>query len=146
MTARMLYEKLETPQDDLSIEEAKETLLVFNTLAMTTPSEFDPGPVLESPVFPVRFPGGNVRLCSGTDEFSLNDRKPLGEAFAQVAKFLDFDHRELRVMRPFIKWAGMQTRYLSVSVEEIASADRVSTKSISSRHREIRTKAHALLR
>lgn len=147
MTAKMVYDKLKAQHDEsFSVREARETLLVFNSFLEAGSGDFDPAPILENRVFPVRFPDGDIRLCRGDDAFSLLDRKPLGEAFAHVAKFLDFDLLELHTLQPFIRWAGLGDRYLSASVKEITSADRESTRPISFPHREIRAKAHALLR
>jgi hypothetical protein len=147
MTARMVYDKLRAQHDEsFSISEAKETLSVFNSLLVTGSTNFDPAPIRQNRVFPVRFPGGDIRLCRGTDAFSLLDRKLLGEAFVHVANFLDFDLQELRILQPFIRWTGLGDRYLSASVKEITSADQESTRPMSCPHREIKTKAHALLR
>lgn len=147
MTAKMVYDKLKAQHDEsFSVREARETLLVFSSFLEAGSRDFDPAPILENRVFPVRFPDGDIRLCRGDDAFSLLDRKPLGEAFAHVAKFLDFDLQELHTLQPFIRWAGLGDQYLSASVKEITSADRESTRPMSFPHREIRAKAHALLR
>ncbi|KAK4173636.1 hypothetical protein QBC36DRAFT_53569 [Triangularia setosa] len=147
MTTNMVYDKLKAQHDEsFSVREARETLLVFNSLLAAGSEDFDPAPILQNRVFPVRFPGGDIRLCRSDDAFSLLDHEPLGEAFAHVAKFLDFDLQELQILQPFIQWAGLGNRYLSASVKEITSADSESTRTMSSPHREIRAKAHALLR
>jgi hypothetical protein len=143
----MVYDKL-TAQDggNLSLEEAKETLIAFNSFLAIGRDQFDPAPVLANRVFPVRFPSGEVRLRTGTEGFALMDRKSLGEDFMRVAKFLDFGMDEIRTLQPLIQWAGLGDRYLSKSVKEVSRADRETTHPISSPHRNIRRKAHALLR
>ncbi|KAK5652684.1 hypothetical protein OQA88_10278 [Cercophora sp. LCS_1] len=98
----------------MTAEMAKETIMVFNSFLATSPGVFDQGPVLANRIFPVRFPGGEVSLCNEADAFSLLDRKPLGETFAHVANFLDFDLQELRRLQPFIRWTGLQDRYFYV--------------------------------
>jgi hypothetical protein len=145
MTAKMVYDKLMGP--DLSVEETKQTLETFNSLLLASKSdEFDPIPILEKKVFPVRFPTGDVRLLTGSDGFALLDRKSLGDDFADQANFLDFSIDEIRSLQPLIKWASLEERYLSKAVKEISSADAHSTRPISSPYREIKLKAHALLR
>ncbi|KAK1753770.1 hypothetical protein QBC47DRAFT_303960 [Echria macrotheca] len=147
MTAAMVYEKLTAEHDEsFTAQEAMQTIMVFNSFLATAPRNFAPDRVLANRIFPVRSPGGEVSLCRGTDAFSLLDRKLLGEAFAGVASFLDCSLQELHTLQPFIQWAGLGNRYLSASVKEITSADRESTRSISSSHRDIKAKAHALLR
>ena len=120
--------------------------MAFNSFLVTAPGDFEPGPVLVNRIFPVRSPGGPVSLCRGTDTFSLLDQKPLGEAFTQVANFLNCSLQDVRRLQPFIQWVGLGGRYLSASVKEITSTDRESTRPMSSPRREIRAKAHALLR
>jgi len=149
MTAGMVYDKLKARHDEtFTSREAKETIMVFNSFlaAVSAPTDFPPNPVRENQIFPVRFPDGQVRLCNGLNAFSLKDRKILGETFARLANFLDFDLQELRRLEPFITWAGLGDRYLSTSVKEITSADRESTQPMSNPYREIRRKSHALLR
>ncbi|KAK4445769.1 hypothetical protein QBC34DRAFT_487117 [Podospora aff. communis PSN243] len=147
MTAAMVYEKLTTEHDDsFTVAEAKETIMVFNSFLATDPGNFEPEPVRANRIFPVRTPGGRVGLRRGTDAFSLLDQKPLGEAFSHVANFLDCSLQELRILGPFIQWVGLGNRYLSASVKEITSADRESTRPISASQRQIKAKAHALLR
>jgi hypothetical protein len=147
MTAKMVYDKLKAPDGpELSVNEAKETLMAFNSFLTTKGGEFDPGPILENKVFPVRFPNGEIKLQKGTQGFALLDRKLLGDDFAGRAKFLHFGMDEIRTLQPFIKWAGLESRYLSKAVKEISSADGDSTRPISSLNRNIRQKAHALLR
>jgi hypothetical protein len=145
VTARMVYDKL--TGSVLSLEEAKETLQVFNSLLPVSVGEdFDPAPILKKEVFPVRFPDGHVRFLTGSDGFALLDRKSLGDDFKDLAKFLDFSIDEIRALQPFIRWARLEDRYLSKAVKEISSVDARSTRPISSSYREIRLKAHALLR
>jgi len=147
----MVYDKLESGHGEtFTCQEAKETIMAFNSfLAAAAPAAlnaFSPRPVLANKIFPVRFPDGQVTLCSGLDAFSLQDRKILGEAFGRLANFLDFNLQEFRRLEIFITWAGLGDRYLSISVKEITSADRESTQPMSTPYREIRGKSRALLR
>lgn len=145
MTAKMVYDKLTGPE--LSVEEAKQTLETFNSLLRVSKrGEFDPAPVLQKAVFPVKFPNGHVRLLKGSDDFALLDRKSLGEDFAAKAKFLNFSMDETRNLQPWIEWTGLEKRYLTKVVKEISAADEDSTRPISSPYREIKSKARALLR
>jgi hypothetical protein len=147
LTAELVYDKLAAKDGpELSVEEAKETLLVFNSFLAAGSGGFDPAAVIANPVFPVRFPNGKVSLRTGTEEFALMDRKLLGEDFAALAKFLNFGMEEVRILQPLFQWAGLEDRYLSRAVEEITSADTESARPISTPHRDIRRNAHALLR
>jgi hypothetical protein len=147
LTAELVYDKLAAKDGpELSVEEAKETLLAFNSFLAAGSGGFDPAAVIANPVFPVRFPNGKVSLRTGTEEFALMDRKLLGEDFAALAKFLNFGMEEVRILQPLFQWAGLEDSYLSRAVEEITSAGTESARPISTPHRDIRRNAHALLR
>jgi hypothetical protein len=147
LNAEILYDELARQGGaELSVEEAKATLVTFNSFLASDHSRFDPAPVLAKWVFPVRFPSGKVKLQRGTDEFALMDRQPLDEAFAALAKFLDFDTDEIRILQPLIRWAGLGERYLSKLVRDISHADMASVRPISSPHRDLKKRAHSLLR
>ncbi|KAL1877359.1 hypothetical protein VTK73DRAFT_8654 [Phialemonium thermophilum] len=149
LTANLLYEKLKAPScPGLPVAEIKQTILEFNSfLAKDDGDEYDPAPVLENEIFPVRSPpSGRVCLQKGTTGFALLDRKRLGDDFAGLAKFLDFSMDEIRTLGPFVRWAGLEERYLSRAVKEITSADYESTRPISSPSRDVKQKAHALVR
>jgi len=143
MTARMVYDKLKGT--DLSLEDAKQTLHTFNSLLLVSVrDEFDPVPILEQKVFPVRFPKGEVRLQTGGSDFALIDRQSLGDDFRDVARFLDFNVDDIRTLQPLIKWTGLDDRYLSKAVKEISSVAPDETRPISSPNRNIHSKAQAL--
>lgn len=144
MTAKMVYDKLNSPA--LSVEEAKQTIQTFNSFLVGRRGEFDPAPILQKAIFPVRFPNGDVELLSHSDNFWLVDRQSLHDDFAAQAKFFDFSLDETRKIEDFVEWAGLTSRFLSSGVKEITAADPASTRPILLPYREIKSKARALLR
>jgi len=144
MTAKMVYDKLK--DTELTVEEAKQTILTFNSFLVGKGREFDPAPISQKRVFPVRLPNGEVTLLKGSDDFALVDRQSLRDDFVAQANIFDFSLDETRLLREFVEWAGLTGRYLSSGVEEITSVDSHSTRPISLRSREIKHKARALLR
>ena len=147
VTAKLVYDKLKAPDcPNLSVTEIKETIMQFNAFLGKYEGGLDPFPVVNNEILPVRFPSGEVRLRNAAQGFALLDRQRLGDDFASQAKFLDFSMDEIRTLRPFISWAGLEERYLSRAVKEISSANDDSTQPISSPGRDIKQKAHALLR
>ncbi|KAK0705957.1 hypothetical protein B0T26DRAFT_679718 [Lasiosphaeria miniovina] len=91
VTAELVYGKLAGEQE-LPAAEAKEVLLVFSAFLAARRDRgaaFAPGLVVDNAVFPVRLPGGRLRLARGTDAFVLLDRRNLGEDFAPLAAVLD---------------------------------------------------------
>ena len=145
MTTKMVYDKLIAA--GLSVNDTKQTLIIFSSLLLErTNNVFDPDPVIQKDVFPVRFPDGVVRLKNGSYPFALLDRQSLGDDFKDLAKFLDFGIDEIRTLQPLIKWAGLEDRYISKTVKEISSVDANSTRPISTPYREVKTKARSLLR
>ncbi|KAK3367905.1 hypothetical protein B0H63DRAFT_489977 [Podospora didyma] len=145
MTGKIVYDKLSSGLD-MSVQEARETLFAFSSFLQNEGHELDPRPVLAKPVFPVKLPSGPIQLLKGTDEFSLVDRKTLGDDFAGKAKLLHFSMEEIREFQPFIEWARLGHRYLSKSVKEISSVDVDSTRPITFPARDVKRKAYALLR
>ncbi|KAK7968722.1 hypothetical protein PG988_007795 [Apiospora saccharicola] len=147
-TAKMVYEKLtaeETPR--LPMEEIKDTILAFSSLLASEGSFYDPKPVLENNIFPVRLPGPGGRvLRNGKEGFAIWDRKPLGDAFSDQGKFLDFSMDLVRDLERFIEWAGLENRYLSQAVKDFSAVDYSSTRVVTSPRLLVQSKAHALIR
>ncbi|KAL1907747.1 hypothetical protein Sste5344_006374 [Sporothrix stenoceras] len=150
MTIKMVYDKLVGAP--MTIEETKQTIRSFSAMLGgakdDAPKKLDVTALLAKQIFPVRMPtnrGGGVKLCKGTDDFALVDRESLAEAFAGQAKLLNFDLETTRQLQPFLKWAGLRARGLSNLVEEISCVAGDDKQIISSRDRNIRYKARALL-
>ncbi|KAB5566357.1 hypothetical protein GE09DRAFT_1106410 [Coniochaeta sp. 2T2.1] len=153
MTLDMIFDKLENETVELTAEDFKQTLLACSSLLSCEDEEVlrelrqeKRNIFFHRKVFPIRLSSGEIQLCEGSMDFSLIDRHSLAEDFAGKAKFLDFDMGEVRLLQPFISWIGLEGRYLSKMVREISSADSNSTRPISDPQREIRRRAHALLR
>jgi hypothetical protein len=152
MTLDMIFDKLENETVELTAEDSKQTLLACSSLLTCEDEEVlrdlrqERSIFLDRKVFPVRFANGEIELCEGSMDFPLIDRHSLAEDFAGKAKFLDFDMDEVRLLQPLISWIGLEGRYLSKMVREISSADSNSTRPLSDPQREIRRRAHALLR
>lgn len=151
MTLEMVYDMLKNEDLDIPVEEVKRDLLEFSSLLASGPRTLSPFPVLRNKIFPVRSSKGDgepeVTLRDGySDDFAIVDRIKLEKAFKKKANFLDFDLDEVRHLQHFIEWAGLEERYLSKGVKEISYADTTSTHPISTPDREIKRKAHALLR
>ncbi|KAK6840970.1 hypothetical protein PG987_001830 [Apiospora arundinis] len=147
-TAKMVYEKLTAEETArLPTEEIKDTILAFSSLLASEGSAYDPGPVLQNKVFPVRLPGsGGQVLQNGKEGFAIWDRKPLGDAFSDQAKFLDFSMDLVRDLENFIGWAGLGNRYLSKAVKDFSAVDSISARKVTSPTLLVQSKAHALIR
>lgn len=150
LTLQMVHNKLiEQAAGKAPIREVKETIWLFNSYLQdydeeeTLPS---PKKLLKSKIFPVKYPNGTVNLCSCTEDFAIQDRKPLSDLFSGKAKFLDFDFYEIPRLEPFLRWAGLETRYLSSCVKEISALCSDYHQSLTSPDKKIARKAHGLLR
>lgn len=153
MTLDMIFDKLENVTVELTAEDSKQTLLACSSLLACEDEEVlrqlrqeKRSIFFDRKVFPVRLANGDIELCEGSRDFALIDRHSLAEDFAGKAKFLDFDMDQVRLLQPLISWIGLEGRSLSKMVREISSADSNSTRPISDPKREIRRRAHALLR
>ncbi|KAK8097552.1 uncharacterized protein PG998_013038 [Apiospora kogelbergensis] len=147
-TAKMVYEKLTSEETTrLPMEEIKDTILAFSSLLASGDEAYDPNSVLQNKVFPVRCPGSDEPvLQNGRDGFAIWDRKPIGDAFSNQAKFLDFSMDLVRDLERFIKWAGLENRYLSKAVKDLSAVDFDSARVVTSPRLLVQSKAHALVR
>lgn len=147
VTLGMLYDKLSNPRLDISLDELKGDLLELSALlAQEDRDSVDISRMCQNRIFPVRRPDREIVLLTGDEHFAIIDRAPLAASFRDKALLLDFTLEQVRGLEYFIRWAGLDDRYLSVSVREIAVPDRTSLRPISEPERQIRKKAGALLR
>jgi len=129
-----------------SISDIKESIWTVNSLLSTESKKPSSKPIRDSIVFPFRYPNGTVSRASTTTEFFIIDREPLRLCFEHQVKFLDFELGEVARLRPFLEWTGLEDRYLSQCVKEITSVDREGARPMLNPERQIRNRAHALLR
>lgn len=148
LTLQMVYEELmeKGASDRTTIPQVKETIWAFNSLLAAERELPNPEPILNGQLFPVKYPKGSTRLRSAKVAFAIVDRKPLEDAFRDKAKFLDFSLDEVRQLKPFLQWAGLEDRYLSATTKEVSALEGGSQGPISSPERDIKKKAHALFR
>ncbi|KAL4924172.1 uncharacterized protein BDV17DRAFT_301281 [Aspergillus undulatus] len=147
LTLQMVHDKLvEQGSRQSSVEEVKETIWHLNSYMQSESNLPDPRRVLTARIFPVRYPNGSVELCSGDLDFAIADRKHLMGLFSGNAKILDFNVNEIARLEPFLRWLGLNKRYLSSSVKEISSLRGDSSRSLTLPDRNIARKAHGLLR
>jgi hypothetical protein len=143
----MVLDKLITQgSQPTPVDEVKKTLRLLNSYLESTEDLPSPKQLLKRKVFPVRYPNGIVELCSSTVNFAIADRKHLLDLFSTEAKFLDFDINEIANIEPFLRWTGLENRYLSCSVKEISTLHGDSHRSLTSADRNISRKAYGLLR
>ncbi|KAI1125093.1 hypothetical protein F5Y10DRAFT_284521 [Nemania abortiva] len=128
------------------VPEAKQSIWTVNSLLSTETSLPDPSDVLNSSIFPIRYPHGDVTCGSFSTEFFIVDREQLGRDFATKVKFLDFSLEDVVRLRPFLYWAGLQSRYISRCIKEMTSFPGEGTSPILSPEVQIRYRAYPLLR
>ncbi|KAJ0422940.1 hypothetical protein BJY00DRAFT_299903 [Aspergillus carlsbadensis] len=147
LTLQMVHDKLVSEgKGQTSPDKVKETIWLLNSYLQNKHDFPDPRQVLQGRVFPVKYPTGAVELCSSSVDFAINDRIHLSAWFTGKAKFVDFDVNEVARLEPFLRWTGLETRYLSSSVKEISAVRGEPHRSLTSPSRKIAGKAHGLLR
>ncbi|KAI1421444.1 hypothetical protein F5Y12DRAFT_767727 [Xylaria sp. FL1777] len=128
------------------VPEVKQSIWTVNSLLSTETSLPDPSDILNSSIFPVRYPHGDVVCSSVSTEFFIVDREQLRQNFATKVKLLDFSLEDVVRLRPFLHWAGLQSRYFSHCIKEVTSFPGEGASRISSPDIQIRYRAHPLLR
>lgn len=153
MNLDIAYEELQKKgaSDSTTIEEMKAELWQFNSLLLDSQSKPDPGPILQSRVFPVRYPDGSVQLVSAAStDFAVINYKYLEERFRGVAKMLDFNLNEVHRFRRFLKWASLDERNLSKKVSQefitITEFKAAENEKVQELQRSLESRTHALCR
>lgn len=132
-------------RQSVSVEEVKASLLTVNSLLC---SDSDPpqSGLMDSKIFPVKYPEDGVHCVSVKTHFFIVDREPLRSSFEGRVKFLDFSLEEVVHLHAFLDWAQLDDRYISRCVREFTSVQNSSGQPISHPDRQFRYRAHALLR
>ncbi|RDK42854.1 hypothetical protein M752DRAFT_275955 [Aspergillus phoenicis ATCC 13157] len=149
LTLEMVVEKVRDQgrTGSSSVDEVKSTIWTLNSLLQSEQASIvPPNQVLDSAVFPVRFPQGGVQLQTSASTFAIADRKHLLSHFSPKAKLLDFEVDEVPRLEPFLQWTGLKGRYLSSCVKEITMVGGDDARPLSNPCRDICRKAHGLLR
>ena len=147
LNLQMVFDKLkEQGAGQSSIEEVRKTIWILNSLLQSEKKHPSPKEILESSVFPVRYPDSSVELRTSATAFAIADRKHLYDSFSNQAKFLDFSTNDVLRLEHFFRWAGLENRYLSRSVKEISTLRGDQDRPISHPDRDVSRKAHGLLR
>ncbi|KAF7558422.1 hypothetical protein G7046_g5742 [Stylonectria norvegica] len=149
LTLDMVYDELigkGVREPAPSISDVKKDIWAINALLQTSEKPPDAERILKSRIFPVCYPNGRTTLQTARTQFAVLDRKPLGDIFAAQAKFLDFTLDEVRRLKWFLKWLGLDGRYLSVVVKEISTVGGSEMTRLQHPDRDISQKAHDLLR
>lgn len=144
----VLNDLIEKSTGQAPIGDVKDTLLLLTSFLQFEPQAPSPKGLLKCRIFPVRYPDGQVRLENSSTQFGIIDRQRLGDYFAGKAQLLDFDLNEVRLLKPFFSWAGLEHRYLSSSsmVKEISQHIGGDPKPITAQDRDISQKASGLFR
>ena len=142
----MVYDELLQTNPRRSIQEAKSAIWSLNALLQSETENFDPVPLLKEKILPISFPNGTKDLVSFDVEFSIGDREYLIAQFTGKIKIFDYNLLEVRQLKTFLAWARLSSRNLSESVKAITSVHDGKVKTVSSAGRDLKCKAHALLR
>ncbi|KAL1870869.1 hypothetical protein Daus18300_004958 [Diaporthe australafricana] len=96
-------------RESVSAEEIKASILTVNSL-LCSESDSPHPKLLESKIFPVRYPEGGVQYVSAQTQFFIADRKSLRLSFEGQVKFLDFNLEEVVQLHPFFSWIRLEDR------------------------------------
>ncbi|KAI6760419.1 hypothetical protein HG530_009279 [Fusarium avenaceum] len=148
LTMQMVYNELkESPQS--SVKDIKDAILSLNGFLQGKEGEqghWDPKPIKQAKIFPVRYPNGSISLSSVAVDFAIADREILQYKFEDKIAILDFNLEDIHQLKPFFTWLKIETRYLSRCVREITSISGDMGSPITSRKRDLRRKAYYIAR
>jgi len=143
----MVYDELSRVNPDTTtVEQVKILICTLNALLDTDVPEKTPRRLLKKPIFPVRYPSGEVELESGDTEFAIVDRRQLEQSFRDKVKILDFTRDEVHKLKAFLKWTKLGSRCLSKVTKEISIVQSELTYRLSDPTYDVRKKAYALTR
>lgn len=129
-----------------SIPVLKASIWTVNSLFPTARSPPAPADITRHRIFPIRCPDGSSACVSIATDFFVGDRDRLRQSFEGKVKFLDFGLEDCARLRPFMRWMGLETRFLSRCVTEVTSFHGDRARPTMNPERQIRNRAHALLR
>ncbi len=143
----MVKSRSSATESHTGVSEAKETLGVLSSFLEAGEGQpSDPKDLLKARIFPVRQPQGTVELVTADVEFAIPDRKHWAEAFGGKVRILDFSLGEVQRLKPLLRWAGLESRYLSAAVQEGSGISRLGCAPLRDSRKDIPPKAHALFR
>lgn len=143
-----VYNELMNTVPGRTVETAKSLLQALSSSLLRDKPRLNQTPLslLEKPIFPVRFPNGDVKLCPWDKTFVIVDRKHLGGIFRDKVNTLGFNVQEVHQLEPFIRWAGLSIGYISYMVSEAVTLNPGEDRRVSEQRFDIRRMAHGLIR
>ncbi|KAF9774642.1 hypothetical protein IL306_007330, partial [Fusarium sp. DS 682] len=145
LTLQMVYNELkESPRS--SVEDIKVAILSLNDFLQSEEGHWDPEPIRQAKVFPVKYPNGSISLSSVGVEFAIADRDNLRSKFEDKIALLDFDLEDVHRLKSYFAWLKIETRYLSRCVKEDTAISGESGSPILSHKRDLRLKAYHIAR
>ena len=133
-------------ESGIIVQEVKDSIFTVNSLLIAEPAQPCPRNLLGKRIFPIRYPSGHIECHSKETTFFVVDREPLRRSFEGEVKFIDFTLEEVNRLQPFLYWTHLEDRYLSANVKEITSFHGSGGRILSNQNRDIRPRAHAILR
>ncbi|KAK7222154.1 hypothetical protein V2G26_010157 [Clonostachys chloroleuca] len=147
LTLQMMYDELRHAGGQKSIDDIKNDIWSLNALLQTDRTHIDPDPLLREAILPVKYPDGGSALRNIDAVFAVGDDRQLCGRLQAYINLLDYDFEEIRLLKPFIRWAKLEERYLSQSVREFTRVSPSATRrSITGDKYDISRKAYAILR
>lgn len=147
LTLEMVIDKLkEQGKVKTPVKEIKDTMWVINDFLQNEKEYPNADRILDGNLFPIRYPDGTIRLCSSDTDFAIADREHLLDLYSGKCKILDFEVNETIRLRPFLQWAGLEKRCLSLSTKEISALCGDAETRLDSIDRDLARKAYGLLR
>ncbi|TEA17885.1 hypothetical protein C8034_v012030 [Colletotrichum sidae] len=148
LTLEMAYDELLAQDGNVdNIDEVKRVIWEFNAVFGTGTLDGDQRQkVLESRIFPVNHPSGDRTLDTAAAQFAITDHKALSARFGSEVKVLDFTLDQVRKLKDFFQWLGLEPRYLSASVKKVSTGVSGTLERLRDPARDVNKRAKSILR
>lgn len=143
MLLKELERLTEVPKTQSTIASVKELINRINNMNLDKKRLSS---IQNASILPVRRKDGKVIFLSPGDDFVINDRQKLANAFQGKVAMLDFNLEDVRILEPFLIALDLGERYLSSIVKQTSSLNSGAGSPDHELTHSLRQKAHALHR
>ncbi|KAI9166343.1 Cis-3-hydroxy-L-proline dehydratase [Paramyrothecium foliicola] len=129
-----IYQKLlDVQPDSTPVENVKRLLFSLSSFLPEYGNLLDKKSFLKKAFVPIRNGKGEVYLSPVKADFFITDRRSYQQHFSDKLDLLDFSPFEVWVLGPLMTWTDLESRYLSLNIQETSYLETAPTKVLTSK-------------